>query len=89
MGIYWPVGFKAQESGALRMSLPDELLGSIRTPTYLIWGAKDPFGGADIARAAASRLTNATLELLPDAGHAPWLDELDRCVGVVQRYVAE
>jgi len=73
--------------GALRMSLPDELLGSVSTPIYLLWGEMDPFGGPDVARAAASRLPNATLELLPGAGHAPWLDDLERCVEVTSRFL--
>ncbi|HEX5015015.1 MAG TPA: alpha/beta hydrolase [Candidatus Limnocylindrales bacterium] len=73
--------------GGLRMSLPDALLGSIRTPTYLLWGEDDPFGGPDLARAAAGRLPNATLELLRGAGHAPWLDDLERCVEVIEKFL--
>ena len=69
------------------MALPDDLLGSIRAPTYLLWGGRDPFGGADVARAVAARLPDATLELLPGAGHAPWLDDLDRCVEVARRFL--
>jgi 2-hydroxy-6-oxonona-2,4-dienedioate hydrolase len=73
--------------GRLRMTLRDALLGSIRAPTYLLWGEGDPFGGADVARTVAKRLPNATLELLPGAGHAPWLDDLDRCVEVTRRFL--
>jgi 2-hydroxy-6-oxonona-2,4-dienedioate hydrolase len=75
-------------SGRLRMAFPDELLASIRAPTYLLWGERDPFGGAAVARAVAERLPDATLELLPGAGHAPWLDDLDRCVEVAGSFLA-
>lgn len=66
--------------GGLRPELlPDALLASIRTPTKFIWGEQDAFGGADVARRVVARIPGAELELLPGAGHAPWLDELDRC----------
>jgi len=29
----------------------------------------------------------ATIEILPKAGHAPWLDDLDTCVAVVGRFL--
>jgi 2-hydroxy-6-oxonona-2,4-dienedioate hydrolase len=73
--------------GLDRMGLPDALLASIRTPTYLLWGGNDPFGGAEVARAVAARLPDATLELLPGAGHAPWLDDLGRCVDVTRSFL--
>jgi 2-hydroxy-6-oxonona-2,4-dienedioate hydrolase len=74
--------------GFENLHLPDDLLASIGTPTHLVWGEKDPFGGADVARRVAARLPAASLELLPDAGHAPWLDDLDRCVGATRTFLA-
>ena len=67
--------------------LPASLLGAIRTPTRFIWGGRDPFGGPEIARAVVSLIPGAELELLPDAGHAPWLDELDRCAASVAEFL--
>jgi pimeloyl-ACP methyl ester carboxylesterase len=69
------------------MLLPESVLASIRKPIYLLWGENDPFGGADVARRVAARLPDATLELLPGAGHAPWLDDLDRCVEVTSMFL--
>jgi pimeloyl-ACP methyl ester carboxylesterase len=66
-------------AGSRGFSLPDEVLAAIRTPTHFIWGERDPFGGPDIARQVVARIPNATLEIVPGAGHAPWLDALDRC----------
>jgi pimeloyl-ACP methyl ester carboxylesterase len=68
--------------------LPDALLASIVAPTLLIWGERDPFGGPDTARSLAARLPNATLELLPGAGHAPWLDERQRCVATTAEFLS-
>ena len=61
-----------------RVLLSPNLLGGISTPTRFIWGTNDPNGGTDIAQAFVARLPNAELEVLPGAGHAPWIDEPDR-----------
>jgi pimeloyl-ACP methyl ester carboxylesterase len=63
--------------------LPAALLESIRTPTRFIWGGHDPFGGPEVARAIVAMIPDAELELLPEAGHAPWLDDLDGCASSV------
>ncbi len=68
--------------------LPAALLASIRTPTRFIWGGRDPFGGPEVARAVVARIPGAELEVLPDAGHAPWLDELDRCAASVSDFLS-
>lgn len=52
-----------------------ELLASVRSPVLLLWGTDDPMGGPDEARRFASMLPNGQLALLPDAGHAPWIDD--------------
>jgi 2-hydroxy-6-oxonona-2,4-dienedioate hydrolase len=67
--------------------LPAALLASVRTPTRFIWGGQDPFGGPEIARAIVAMIPDAELELLPEAGHAPWLDEVDRCAASVGEFL--
>jgi pimeloyl-ACP methyl ester carboxylesterase len=57
--------------------LSDELLACVRVPTFLLWGEDDPMGGAEIARRFADRLPDAELEVMPGAGHAPWMDDPD------------
>ena len=57
--------------------MPASLLGLVRAPTYFLWGEDDPFGGTDIAHASVSQVPGAQLELLPDVGHAPWIDAAD------------
>ena len=61
-----------------RLILSDGFLGTVRTPTHFIWGEKDPFGGEETARRLVDRMPNADYEVFAGAGHAPWLDELDR-----------
>lgn len=54
--------------------LPPALLASIRAPTCLLWGDEDPMGDAVIAAEFAAQIPGATLEIMSDAGHAPWID---------------
>jgi 2-hydroxy-6-oxonona-2,4-dienedioate hydrolase len=61
-----------------RVILSDGFLGTVRTPTHFIWGEKDPFGGEETARRLVDRMPNADYEVFAGAGHAPWLDEVDR-----------
>ena len=67
--------------------LDDDLLGAIASPTFLLWGAKDPIGGAEVARAFARKIPGAHLEVLPEAGHVPWLDEPDLVAHAAARFL--
>lgn len=67
--------------------IPPEVLGRIEAPTLLLWSADDPIGGADVARVFAEHLPDATLELLPDGGHAPWVSHADRCADSVRSFL--
>ena len=57
----------------------DELLARVTMPTLFLWGDEDPNGGAHVAEQFTARLPDARLEMIPQAGHAPWIDELDLC----------
>ena len=72
-----------------RLQLTDDDLAAVRAPTCFVWGGRDPFGGAAAADALARRLPDARIVLLPEAGHAPWLDDLDRCAEVVERFLSD
>ncbi len=60
-----------------RTLLSSSLLASIHAPTLFLWGELDPNGGSEIARRFADLLPHAELELMPAAGHAPWMDDPD------------
>ena len=68
--------------------LADDLIASIATPTLFLWGENDPFGGEEVARRLVDLMPNSVLEMLPGAGHAPWLDELDRCASATSQFLA-
>lgn len=57
-------------------------------PVLLVWGEHDPNGGAAVARAFAPRLPNAGLAIVPDAEHAPWIDDLETCRQHTQTFLA-
>ena len=66
--------------GLTGVRLTDQVLAGVPAPTLFLWGERDPFGGAATARGVVGRMPNAELEMIADAGHAPWLDDLERCV---------
>ena len=73
--------------GLERVHLEDGVLSRVVCPTFFVWGARDPFGGEAVARALVDRLPNAVLDLMPDAGHSPWLDDMDACVVKLTGYL--
>ena len=56
------------------LTLTDETLASVTAPTLFLWGEDDGFGGRDVADAVVGPMPNASLEMVDDAGHLPWLD---------------
>ncbi len=56
------------------LTLTDATLGAVEAPTLFLWGEDDGFGGADVAERTTDPMPNVTLEMIPDAGHLPWLD---------------
>jgi pimeloyl-ACP methyl ester carboxylesterase len=68
--------------------LTDDLLARIRTPALFLWGDEDPNGGATVARAFVPRLPNAELEIISEAGHAPWIDDLARCAHRTREFLS-
>jgi pimeloyl-ACP methyl ester carboxylesterase len=50
-------------------------LGAIRAPALVLWGAKDPWIPARFGAGYAATLGDATLELVEDAGHWPWIEK--------------
>lgn len=49
-------------------------LGAITAPALVVWGERDPWIPARFGSGYAAALGDATLELVPDAGHWPWID---------------
>jgi pimeloyl-ACP methyl ester carboxylesterase len=66
----------------------DELLARLTMPVLFLWGDEDTNGGADVAREFSPRLPDAQLEIIPEAGHAPWFDELELCARRTREFLA-
>jgi 2-hydroxy-6-oxonona-2,4-dienedioate hydrolase/4,5:9,10-diseco-3-hydroxy-5,9,17-trioxoandrosta-1(10),2-diene-4-oate hydrolase len=71
-----------------RMLLGSELLSRVTMPVLFLWGDEDPNGGEAVARSFAAGFPCAHLEVIPRAGHAPWIDELDLCAARTQGFLA-
>lgn len=71
------VGSLVSVRGAVHpaLTMSDEFLCGIDVPTFFYWGEDDPFGGVDVARKMIATMGDARLEMVPDAGHLPWLDD--------------
>jgi 2-hydroxy-6-oxonona-2,4-dienedioate hydrolase len=69
----------------LTMSAAD--LAAVTAPTAFLWGADDTFGGAEVAEPLVAAMPDATLELVPDSGHLPWLDDPARAAGFVSGHL--
>ena len=66
--------------------LTDDLLSKIESDIYFLWGEDDPFGPPNVARGFVERLPTGHLELLPDAGHAVWLDDPDHAADATRKF---
>ncbi|MBJ7459387.1 MAG: alpha/beta hydrolase [Thermoleophilaceae bacterium] len=54
-----------------------ERFSQLTAPTLVIWGEQDPYIPTRFGALYSETIPNARLELLPDAGHWPWLDRPD------------
>lgn len=57
------------------LGLTEDILSTIPTPTLFIWGADDAFGDRSVAEVTTGSMPNASLLMVPDSGHLPWLDD--------------
>ena len=75
--------------GDPRFVLSEADRGRISAPVRLVWGVNDPFGGPEIAWDFAATFPDATLELLPGVGHAPWMDDAGRATREVRAFLLD
>jgi 2-hydroxy-6-oxonona-2,4-dienedioate hydrolase len=59
-----------------RILLSAEDRSRIATPTTFLWGERDAFGDEPIARGFVRPFPDASLRIVPGAGHALWIDDL-------------
>jgi pimeloyl-ACP methyl ester carboxylesterase len=70
-----------------RLALAGKDLDRLACPSLVLWGANDPFLRPRFAEAYARALPNSELEVVPAAGHWPWIDDV-RVVDTVVEFVA-
>jgi pimeloyl-ACP methyl ester carboxylesterase len=64
-----------RDGGEPQLAAAGAELEQLRMPALVIWGEADPWFAATHGETYASRLPNAELRRIPDAGHWPWLDQ--------------
>lgn len=69
-----------------RMALGRDQLERIGTPSLLIFGRNDPFGGEQIGREAVDALPNASLHVV-DGGHAPWIHHANQIAPIIHEFL--
>jgi pimeloyl-ACP methyl ester carboxylesterase len=52
-----------------------EALRAVRAHVLVVVGERDALTGASVAERFAEQLPNATIAVIADAGHFPWVDE--------------
>jgi pimeloyl-ACP methyl ester carboxylesterase len=68
-------------AGTQALARAGERLGAIKAPALVVWGDRDPYLDAQLARAYGEALPGARVEIVPGAHHWPWLDD----PGVIDR----
>jgi pimeloyl-ACP methyl ester carboxylesterase len=64
-----------------------ERLPGLRVPALVVWGTRDRVLPASQARGAAARLRGGRLELLPDCGHLPQVEQPERFAPALNRFL--
>jgi pimeloyl-ACP methyl ester carboxylesterase len=78
---HWDAGTQAALLALYRHADPDRLavagsnLSRLTCPSLVLWGDRDVYLPTRFAHAYADVLPNSTLQLVPAAGHWPWIDD--------------
>ena len=63
-------------------------LSHLKVPTLVVWGARDRVLPYSQGQEAAARLPEGTLELVPDCGHAPHVEQPERFVSGLGKFLS-
>ena len=66
-----------------------EALAAVETPTHFIWGDRDAFAPPSSGHDMVRRMRNASIDVLPDTGHLPHLDEPVMVAQTITRFLAD
>jgi len=70
-----------------RLALAGKGLGKLGCPSLVLWGDRDIYLPTRFAEAYAAALPDSALEIVPGAGHWPWVDDA-RLVGRIHDFVS-
>jgi pimeloyl-ACP methyl ester carboxylesterase len=82
------LGRIADARGVRRDLILGERWQELKVPTLFIWGERDAFLPPEEGEALAARSSNMRLVRIRDAGHLPWIDDPDRVVAEIERFLA-
>jgi pimeloyl-ACP methyl ester carboxylesterase len=67
----------------------EPIQSSLEVPTVFLWGERDRFfGGPGEGEAIAAQNPNLRVIRVPDAGHFLWIDDPDRVVAEIERFLS-
>ena len=64
-------------------------LPDLQTPTLVVWGVRDRVLPYLQAHQAIARLPDGSLELIPNCGHLPHVEDPERFVASLARFLSE
>lgn len=74
--------------GLRRRLILGERWQALEVPTLFLWGERDAFfGGPEQGEALAARNSNLRVIRIADTRHIPWIDDPERVVGEIERFL--
>lgn len=74
------LGSDSKKIAALALVLEDysQVLERVTTPAFILWGDKDIVAPLRTGKVLAAQLANAQLEIIPESGHVPMLEQKEK-----------
>jgi pimeloyl-ACP methyl ester carboxylesterase len=87
-GLAWDTMREEFQREALSTYALRPELKAVRASTLFIWGDKDVLGGGPpMGREMAALMPSARCEVVHDAGHITWVDQLERCAKLTREFL--
>ena len=67
----------------------ESALATLPVPTLFICGDHDPLAGPDVGRDLTTRMPDARITVIPDAGHIPHLDQPDAVATALNQFLEQ
>ncbi|WP_448255975.1 alpha/beta fold hydrolase [Microbacterium aurum] len=71
------------------VAISPERLAAVTAPTLMLWGDQDVFLKPDAGRASIDAIADSRVVIVPNAGHAPWLNDLPAASREVAAFLDE